>query len=101
MSPYLFIICAEGLSALIRKKEDLGLIYGCKVARNSPAVSHLFFTDDYFLFFHTNLSESGVIQDVLQSYEVTSKQTINLDKSTVMFSHDMASFAKDGICASL
>lgn len=33
LSPYLFILCAEGLSALIRKKEELKLMEGIKVCR--------------------------------------------------------------------
>ena len=43
LSPYLFILCAEGLSALIRKKEVEGRIHGCRIARGAPTVSHLFF----------------------------------------------------------
>lgn len=33
ISPYLYILCAEGLSAIIRRHEDVGLIHGCSVAR--------------------------------------------------------------------
>ena len=51
ISPYLFIMCVEGLSSLLRKYELRGLIHGCKVARNAPMISHLFFADDSFLFF--------------------------------------------------
>lgn len=43
ISPYLFLLCAEGLSALIKKKETDGLLHGCRIARNAPAISHLFF----------------------------------------------------------
>ena len=41
LSPYLFIfiICAEGLSALLQKKEAAGAIRGCEVARQAPTVS--------------------------------------------------------------
>ncbi|KAL9452732.1 hypothetical protein AB3S75_008512 [Citrus x aurantiifolia] len=43
LSRYLFIICTEGLSSLIRNWERAGLIHGVKVARSAPTVSHLFF----------------------------------------------------------
>ena len=51
LSPYLFIICAEGLSALLRQAESSGLINGSKVCRGASSISHLFFADDSFLFF--------------------------------------------------
>jgi len=51
LSPYLFIICAEGLSSLIRDVETRGVLTGTKVCRNAPSVSNLLFADDCFLFF--------------------------------------------------
>jgi hypothetical protein len=51
LSPYLSIICAEGLSALIRKAEGRGDIHGVKICKNAPIISHLLFADDCFLFF--------------------------------------------------
>lgn len=52
ISPKLFIIGAEGFSALISKYEFEGLIYGCRLARSAPTISHLFFVDDSYLFFN-------------------------------------------------
>ena len=46
LSPYLFIICAEGLSALIWKAEVAGSLHGVKVCKGAPNVSHLLFADD-------------------------------------------------------
>jgi hypothetical protein len=51
LSPYLFIICAEGLSALIRQAENRGELHGIKICRKAPIISHLLFADDCFLFF--------------------------------------------------
>lgn len=42
ISPYIFILCAEGLSAIIRQNEEVGMLHGCSIARGSPVVSHLF-----------------------------------------------------------
>lgn len=43
LSPYLFILCAEGLSTLIRKYEKEKWLRGCKVARGAPVISHMLF----------------------------------------------------------
>lgn len=51
LSPYIFIICAEGLSALLSSYEAKGLIHGCKISLQAPIISHLFFADDSLLFF--------------------------------------------------
>ncbi|XP_056695450.1 uncharacterized protein [Spinacia oleracea] len=50
LSPYLFILCMEGLSGLIISEEKEGRLKGVKVARNAPPISHLFFADDSFFF---------------------------------------------------
>ena len=46
LSPYLFIVYVEGLSAMIRDSEARGALLGCSVCRNAPSISHLFFVDD-------------------------------------------------------
>lgn len=51
LSPYLFLICAEGFSALLRQAESRRDILGLKIARNAPTISHMFFADDSLLFF--------------------------------------------------
>lgn len=42
ISPYIYIMYAEGLSAMIRRSVDNGLIHGCTVAKNAPSISHVF-----------------------------------------------------------
>ena len=43
LSPYLFLICAEGLSALIKNSVQRGFMEGVVVCRGGPSISHLFF----------------------------------------------------------
>lgn len=43
ISPFLYILCVKGLSALMQRYEENNLIHGCKVARSAPSVSHLLF----------------------------------------------------------
>ena len=46
LSPYLFILCVEGLSALIRQVERRGDIHGISICIIAPIISHLLFADD-------------------------------------------------------
>ncbi|KAH9754586.1 reverse transcriptase domain-containing protein [Citrus sinensis] len=89
LSPYLFIICAEGLSSLIRNRERAGFIHGVKVARSAPAVSHLFFADDCFLFFKAHHNEARIMKSLLAVYGAASGQKVNLNKSSISFSANM------------
>ena len=43
LSSYLFLLCAKGLSALIKKSVDMGEMEGVIVCRGTPRPSHLFF----------------------------------------------------------
>ncbi|KAH9792007.1 putative reverse transcriptase/RNA-dependent DNA polymerase [Citrus sinensis] len=86
LSPYLFILCAEGLSSLIRVNEKAGLIHGVKVARSAPMVSHLFFANDSFMFFRANQQEAVLIRNILASYSCASGQKVNFNKSLISFS---------------
>ena len=43
LSPYLFILCAEGLSSMLQRAEENGKIEGISVCRGAPRINHLFF----------------------------------------------------------
>lgn len=46
LSPYLFILCAEGLSYLLAWCVQNKSLSTCSVVRGAPGISHLFFADD-------------------------------------------------------
>jgi hypothetical protein len=50
LSPYLFILVAEGLTSLINKAVKNGDLHGVKICRGALTVSHLLFADDCFYF---------------------------------------------------
>jgi hypothetical protein len=50
ISPYLFLLAAEGLSCLLKHSFSSEL-HGLKVAPSAPAVIHLLFADDSLLLF--------------------------------------------------
>ena len=72
LSPYLFIICAEGLLTLIQKAKAAGSLHGVKVCRGALNVSHLLFVDDCFLFFRASMEECNVMKGILTVYESAS-----------------------------
>jgi len=43
LSPYLFILCDNVLSDLIKKEERENKVHGIRVARNAPKITHLLF----------------------------------------------------------
>lgn len=86
LSPYLFILLAEGLSAMLSNLESRGSIHGISIARGAPKISHLFFADDSFIFIKANQTESATMKQTLDIYGKASGQIINYHKSAVSFS---------------
>ena len=86
ISPYLFLLCAEGLSAMLRKEEELGNIRGISVCRGVPRISHLFFADDSIVFCRANMDEGRRILKVLEDYEGELGQKLNKEKTSFFFS---------------
>ena len=43
LSPYLFIMCAKALSAMLQSVERMGEITGVPIARGRVQINHLFF----------------------------------------------------------
>ena len=89
LSPFLFIMCAEGLSALLRDAEKKGSIHGIKIARQVDPISHLFFADDSLLFVRASEEEVEHVMDILTTYEAASGQKLNMDKSEMSFSRNI------------
>ena len=50
LSPYLFLLYAEGLSSLIKASMANSDVKGIFVYRGGPELSHLFFADDSLIF---------------------------------------------------
>ncbi|GAA0148725.1 hypothetical protein LIER_08089 [Lithospermum erythrorhizon] len=57
LSPYLFIICIEGLISLFNASCALGELQGINMGDNTATFSHLVFADDTFYWFCPNVSE--------------------------------------------
>lgn len=87
LSPYLFIIFAEGLFSLIRQAGMRGDIYGGKICRGAPTINHLLFVDDFFS--RAQERELNAMKKIMDDYELASGQAINLHKSKIIFSRSV------------
>jgi hypothetical protein len=85
ISPYLFLLAAEGLSCLIKSRSESSILSGIQVASSAPTISHLLFADDSLLFFRANRESAEEIKEVLRLYCQASGQQINMDKSSIHF----------------
>ncbi|KAL9687729.1 hypothetical protein QQ045_032136 [Rhodiola kirilowii] len=88
LSPYLFIMCTEWISYMLKYYAELGLIEGIQISRRSPPISHLLFADDCLLFMRVHSSTVKAIKYVLQCYEIISGQTVNYGKSEIALSRN-------------
>ena len=73
LSPYLFVLCAEGLSFSLRDMQAKGLIHKCSIARNAPSISHLFFVNDNYFFFKSsqvNVDTSRTASEIMREPRV-------------------------------
>ncbi|KAL9670332.1 hypothetical protein QQ045_007883 [Rhodiola kirilowii] len=88
LSPFLFIICTQGFSALINHYKQCGLIDGIKICRRAPVVSHLLFADDSLIFMKITDNSIRHVKALLSEYEYISGQSVNLLKSEAVISRN-------------
>lgn len=69
LSPYLFIMCAEGLSSLIRNYKNKLWIHGIKICRQAPSISHMLFMDDNYLYCKASVEEARKVLELLHLFE--------------------------------
>uniref|UniRef100_A0A803QN76 Reverse transcriptase domain-containing protein n=1 Tax=Cannabis sativa TaxID=3483 RepID=A0A803QN76_CANSA len=81
LSPFLFLLCSEGLSCLIQEAERAGKIHGLRFGSLEQRLFHLFFADDSLVFLDANMDECKAIKEVLEKYENLSGQCINFEKT--------------------
>ncbi|XP_035547368.1 uncharacterized protein LOC118348906 [Juglans regia] len=86
LSPYLFLLCVEGLSTLINHAESKGELKGVSVARGGTRVTHLLFADDCVVFGQASWQEWMKMKELLDIYEKASGQCLNRQKTSLFFS---------------
>jgi hypothetical protein len=101
LSPYLFLLCAEAFSCLLHAAERRGELEGVKVCHDAPSINHLLFADDSLLLLKNDARSATHLQDILSLYKNCSGQTINKEKSLIMFNQNAKSVDKEQMMAAL
>ena len=65
ISLYLFLLCAEGLLAMLKKEESMGNLKGVAVCKGAPRVSHLLFANDSIIFYRASVEDCDRMIKVL------------------------------------
>ncbi|XP_042964646.1 uncharacterized protein LOC122298864 [Carya illinoinensis] len=97
LSPYLFLLCSEGLSAMLNNTERRSELKRVSVARGGIRVTHLLFADDCIIFGKASWKEWKKIRSILDLYEEASRQSLNKEKTTIFFSRRAQETVKEGI----
>ena len=74
LSPYLFLICVEGLSTLIKKSVENGVLHGVATCKSGPSISQLIFANDSLIFCRASKEEFESLQRIIGVYEKASGQ---------------------------
>ena len=86
LSPFLFLLCTEGLHALINNAANFGEITRFSLCRKGPKLTHLLFADDSLLFCRSTIEECATMLNTLETYKNASGQKVNRNKTTLFFS---------------
>ena len=84
LSPFLFLLCMEGLNGMIKKAERDGDIQGFSLCRRGPKLTHLLFANDCLLFCRATMDECGKELDILNGYEEASRKKIKKENCTLL-----------------
>ena len=96
-SPYLFLFCSEGLSAMLKREEREGKIKGVSMCQGAPQLSHLLFADDSIIFCRASVGEGLRVMKVLSDYKQESGQKLNKEKTSLFFSRNTNNDTKEAI----
>ncbi|XP_028125789.1 uncharacterized protein LOC114322644 [Camellia sinensis] len=84
-SPFSFNIATEGLSILLSRALDLGLIKWVKIGSGGLDLTHLQFTDDSLILCEANVREVRNLKKIMRCFEMLSGVARDLDKIQASF----------------
>ena len=97
LSPFLFVLCTEGLTHMLNKAERDQQLCGVRFSEHGPSIHHLLFADDSLFMCKASVSQARVLHDVLRIYEKATGQAINVQKSAISFGRLVGQEERDSI----
>ena len=90
LSPFLFILVMEGLSRMLQRGEEMGLLAGVEGRRGEGgiSISHMMFVDDMIIFCTPDERHFRHLRCIFLSFEVVSGLRVNLGKSKLILVRD-------------
>lgn len=86
LSPYLFVLCVERLSHIIKRSANEGRWKGIRLSKKGPMITHLFFADDMVLVAEATDEQVREVKRCLEVFCAASGQKVSFSKSEVFFS---------------
>ena len=90
-------MCAEGLSAMLRRDKSGENLRGISVCKGAPRVSHLLFADDCIVFCKASTEEGLKVTKILEDYERESGQKLNREKTSLFFSKNTKAEVQEAV----
>jgi hypothetical protein len=84
LAPFLFLLVAEGLGAIMKKAVEINRFKGFQVGHNGLSISHLQYADDTLCIGEASVQNLWALKAILRGFEMTSGLKINYWKSSLM-----------------
>lgn len=81
MSPFFFLVVAEGLNLMAKRAVERGLIQAAKIGRRRIQISHVQYADDTLFIIEGGNENAIAIRWILKNFELASEIAVNFDKS--------------------
>lgn len=85
LSPFLFVLCTEGLTHLLAQAAGAGHITGLKFGEHGPSVHQLLFADDCLFCCKAEEIQTETLMGILSRYDAVTGQVLNPEKSSIIF----------------
>lgn len=101
LSPLLFVLCMEGLTALINQALMQGRWKHVHPRNSTFKLTRLAFEDDFILFLRATKNGLKEAKEIIQQFCTASGQKVNFSKSTALLSHSASAIHYNNLIEAL